>query len=63
MAIISYVIFIFYIFFDNVGSGNLSEHISEVKIFTPKVADISGCFALAFVVHNVVCEMTSNSAD
>lgn len=47
VALLCYMIFIFYIFLDNIISGRAKAHWSEMKYFTSDVATVMGNFALA----------------
>jgi hypothetical protein len=49
-SIVSYVVFIIYIFIENIHDGRVSDHIGDMKYFTGDVASIAGSFALAFMV-------------
>jgi hypothetical protein len=52
VALFSYLLFIFYIFADNIYTGKAK--LSEINMFTSDIADICGNFALAFMVHNAI---------
>lgn len=47
IPLISYLIFIIYIFFDNVGSGRVKKNWGEMKYFTSDIASVIGNFALS----------------
>lgn len=62
VSIYAYLLLIFYLFFNNIHQGNLTkEVVSEIKYFTPNVANILGNFAMAFSVHNSITETMSNN--
>jgi len=50
-------LFIFYIFIDNLNSGLAQSSMNTLNYFTWEVADIAGTFALAFMVHNAICQI------
>jgi hypothetical protein len=62
IAIISFIIFIFYIFFENLTQGRIADNIDKMTYFTDDVANLSGSFALAFMVHNVLIPIFKTNA-
>ena len=56
----AYVIFLFYILFDNMAAGTLQANIQEITYVTPKVTEVSGAFCLAFFIHSAVCPLVKN---
>jgi sodium-coupled neutral amino acid transporter 9 len=54
VAIISYGLFVLYIFFQNLFDGTISSHVGEMTYFTMNLSEPAGQFALAFMVHNTI---------
>ena len=54
IAIISYGIFLIYLFIDNLATGQIRKQSQEgnVKLFTDDFALVVGNLALAFFIHN-----------
>lgn len=61
IAIISYVVFVIYIFINNLATGNAQAHWSEFKYFTSDIASIAGALALAFQIHSAFAQVTFKS--
>jgi len=56
----SYVIFLFYVLFDNISAGTLQNNIENISYITTNVTDVSGAFCLAFFIHSAVCPLVKN---
>jgi hypothetical protein len=49
-SVITYFIFVAYVFFDNIKH----IHLSEIKLFSWNIGNLAGTAALAFTIHTVV---------
>lgn len=47
----SYLIFIIYIFFENIISGRINNNMKEVKLFSWDIGNLTGTCSLAFTLH------------
>ncbi|EGR27669.1 transmembrane amino acid transporter protein, putative, partial [Ichthyophthirius multifiliis] len=54
-AIYSYVIFIFYIFIQNIYRGTLQNHIKDTKLFSLDIGSLGGTASLAFQIQTNFC--------
>jgi len=66
VAILIYLAFIIYIFIDNIVSKTMIDNIKEYNWlyngpFIRSFSEITGNFALAFMTHNVVAQITANN--
>ena len=61
-VLISYIIFLFYILYDNFTTGVLQENLGNIVYFTTNITDVSGAFCMAFFIHNVICPLLKNIA-
>ena len=61
-VLISYVIFLFYILYDNITTGVLQENLGNIVYFTTNITEVSGAFCMAFSIHNVICPLIKNIA-
>jgi len=59
-VLISYIIFLFYIFYDNFTSGILEKNLQNITYFTTNITDVSGAFCMAFFIHNFICPLMKN---
>ncbi|KRX11065.1 hypothetical protein PPERSA_05174 [Pseudocohnilembus persalinus] len=51
LAIYSYIIFIFYVFIDNIVSGGISDGEQGVLLFGTNIGNLAGTASLAFTIH------------
>lgn len=56
-VLLSYIIFLIYIFIENSYNGNLSEKKDKVPFWTLNITEISGACAMAFFAHIVICPL------
>jgi sodium-coupled neutral amino acid transporter 9 len=54
VAIVSFGVFVLYIFLRNVLDGTVSKYIGDMVYFTTNISEPAGQFALAFMVHNTI---------
>ncbi|EAR97831.1 transmembrane amino acid transporter protein (macronuclear) [Tetrahymena thermophila SB210] len=60
-AIFVYGLFIIETFIENIASGNVSKYWDKMTYFSPNFALVAGSFALAFFIHNIICQIMSNN--
>ncbi|KAL4486141.1 hypothetical protein ABPG72_012194 [Tetrahymena utriculariae] len=60
-AIFVYGLFIIETFIENIASGNVSKYWDKMTYFSPNFALVAGSFALAFFIHNIICQILSNN--
>lgn len=64
-AVVTYFVFIFYIFFVNITSENFSKKWHDpdtgMQLFTKNFGELAGALALAFFGHNVVNAIVANN--
>ena len=61
-SLYAYIIFIIYIFFDNLASGRVEENWNkEMHQFTWDIGTIVGNFALAFLIQNTITQIMSTN--
>ena len=61
-VLISYIIFLFYILYDNFTTGVLQENLGNIVYFTTNITDVSGAFCMAFFIHCLICPLLKNIA-
>lgn len=63
-AVYLYLIFILYIFIENIYNGNLKNNLHNIEILNisaDSISTIIGNFALAFMAHNAVSSVMSKN--
>lgn len=55
ISLVSYIIFLFYVAYDNIMSGILISNLNEIKIYSFQLDKLLGSFSLGFFVHTNVC--------
>jgi solute carrier family 38 (sodium-coupled neutral amino acid transporter), member 9 len=60
-ALISYIIFLGYVAYDNFKSGNLSNNFGTLNLYTFELDKLLGNFCLGFFIHSNVCSLMKNN--
>lgn len=60
-SLVSYIIFLVYVVYDNFMSGFLTLHFNELQIYTFEFDKLLGGFSLGFFVHTNVCAIMKNN--
>ncbi|EAR97830.2 transmembrane amino acid transporter protein (macronuclear) [Tetrahymena thermophila SB210] len=61
LAIFGYGLFLIETFIENFINGNVLENWDKLHYFTPNFALVAGSFAMAFFIHNTVCQIVSTN--
>lgn len=62
-VLVSFVIFLIYIFVENVASGRLMENLHRINYVSSNITEASGALSLEFFIHNCVCPLIKNIED